>query len=211
MAVTCSHCGSSCSEAEAYCDNCGVNFLSDLPFENLGESLPRHTTGRELRWYMGASDYAALSKPIRYIFFGISVFLGAMTSPWGHIYTTAWNVVPTQQIYLPPLYLFIFVLSYISPNLALISGLLFCLADFGQKLVVDDVYYPGSRTVIDYFLARAGYLFSYLSVFVAAVLPGTLARLFKYHGIRYTVILFRRMCGRAISVYKARRQQHGSQ
>src|SRR6266853_3598944 len=129
MGRKCANCSSESQETNAYCDACGISFMTSPPFEDLGESIPQRSLIRSVRPYIGDSDEAALKKGIRYTLICIAALLGAMTSPWGHIYTTGWNLVP-QYISLPPLYLFIYLVSYISPRLAMRCPLAFCLADF---------------------------------------------------------------------------------
>lgn len=206
MAVICRFCSTENPDSHLYCNGCGISFASDKPFENIGEVLPHKAPLQTLKPYLGYSDYRALKKAIRYALLSLFIILGAATSPYGHIYTTGIRLIPFFAV--PLLYLLMYLVSYISPVLALRCSLAFCLADFIQKLVVDDVYYPGTRTAADWGLARIGYLFSYLSVFLAALLPGLFARVLMYQGFRYSAQLIRRWSTRILGTYLRWRRQH---
>ncbi len=111
---------------------------------------------------LGSIKPAMLSLPVVATF-----LLGIMQSRYGHIENT------------PFLFQLMPIISCFNPFLGFLSALTFSIGDFIQKLVWDDVYYSGAKTMEDFVGARIGYLVAYMSVFVYGLLPGILARVFQ--------------------------------
>ena len=97
----------------------------------------------------------------------LTFILGLMQSTYGHIENT------------PFLFQLMPIISCFNPFLGFLSALTFSVGDFVQKLVVDDVYYSGTKTMEDFIGARVGYIIAYGSVVIYGLLPGVMARVFQ--------------------------------
>ncbi len=115
--------------------------------------------------YLGLNQLARLHSLVVLASLVVPALLGFYSSQYGHIDTTPWlfQVMP--------------IISYISPMLGLLGGVVFGIADMAEKMVTNNIY--GATGFGNYVGARVGYLISYSSVIVLGVLPGLLARVFR--------------------------------
>jgi len=195
--LRCQRCGSGNAPGQRFCTNCGQS-LQSLSAESPGSASPAPVPPRSasgflasvlrvvnrifslaLRWiprlplygrlapFLGLDELTSLRPVFTLGALGLVGLLGLYPSPLGHIDTT------------PFLYPIMALISSFNPALGMISGVIFGIGDFVEKLVTNQVYYSGSANIIDYLGARLGYIISYSAVILAGMLPGVMSRAFR--------------------------------
>ncbi|MCE9634287.1 MAG: hypothetical protein K8T90_01165 [Planctomycetes bacterium] len=138
------------------------------PVVALGSFLQRKFPGlRSLEWLLEIDGLRA-RHPVLLAFALTMVFIrGLQPTDLGHIGTDA------------IIYPLLGGLSYLNPFLGLVAALAFGAGDIVQKIVWDDVYYSGTKSIGDWIGARVGYLVAYAGLAVMGLAPGMLSRVFS--------------------------------
>jgi len=185
--MRCPNCNTENSEGSKFCKGCGHSLSTEPqrrrnagsntikppePNKSLVVRLAQRLTrlipfrGR-IQQHLEVEQLARINPIIILASMAATLLIGGMTSTHGHIETH------------PFLFQVMPIISSYNPALGFLSALTFAVGDFAQKLVINDVYHPGTLTQLDYWGARIGYLIAYNAVTVFGVLPGVLGRIFR--------------------------------
>lgn len=129
--------------------------------------IPRIPFYSRLAPFLGLNELSSMRPVLILGVLAITGFLGLYPSRLGHIDTT------------PFLYPIMALISSINPALGMVSGVIFGIGDFAEKLVTNQIYYASSANIIDYLGARIGYIISYSAVIFTGMLPGVMSRAFR--------------------------------
>jgi hypothetical protein len=129
---------------------------------------------RRLEWLLEIETLTKRNPVVLAISLAFVFWRGFQTTQYGHI-ATDHMIYPVLAI-----------ISGFNPFFGLVSGAVFGIADFAQKILWNDIYGADSRFSIDYIGAMAGYIVAYSSTMVMGVAPGMMARVFSL-GTRKTL------------------------
>ena len=129
--------------------------------------IPRIPFYSRVAPFLGLNELSGIRPVFTLGALAIAGFLGLYPSRLGHIDTT------------PFLYPIMALISSFNPALGMVSGVIFGIGDFAEKLITNQVYYSGSANIVDYLGARIGYIISYSAVIFTGMLPGVMSRAFR--------------------------------